>query len=181
MQTNSDSEPTSADAFSGEEDKLDLEPKPEAIIEDPGTDDPVEAEPMVHPSELAPPKVRAPSKHLVKDEKYGDLDGVGMIYGNVGFHGAPFPGRRRHREDGVYPSQAPARRLGAGPGRRCAEEDRSDHREGQEDIGRNERRHRRDGGRHGQHRRFPRRPRTTPGAALSVQGRRHGVPRPGRA
>lgn len=84
MQTNSDSESTSGDAFSEEEDKLDLEPKPEAVIEDPGTDDPVEAEPMVHPSEVAPPKVRAPSEHIVHDEKYGDLDGVGIIYGNVG-------------------------------------------------------------------------------------------------
>jgi uncharacterized protein len=84
MQTNSDFESTPGQAFSGEEDKIDLEPKPESIIEDPGSDDPAEAEPTVHPSELTPVKVRAPSKHIVKDEKYGDLDGVGIIYGNVG-------------------------------------------------------------------------------------------------
>ena len=84
MQTNSDSEITSGHAFVEEEDKIDLEPKPEALIEDAGADDPTEAEPTVHPSELVPPKVRAPSKHIVNDAKYGDLDGVGIIYGNVG-------------------------------------------------------------------------------------------------
>jgi DNA helicase HerA-like ATPase len=31
-----------------------------------------------------PVRQRAPSDHIVKDEKYGDLDGVGIIYGNVG-------------------------------------------------------------------------------------------------
>ncbi len=60
MQTNSDSEPTPGHAFSDDDTSLDLEPKPEAILEDAGADDPAEAEPLVHPSELAPPKVRAP-------------------------------------------------------------------------------------------------------------------------
>jgi|WetSurMetagenome_2_1015567.scaffolds.fasta_scaffold05645_6 DNA helicase HerA-like ATPase len=56
----------------------------EPLYEDVGEDDPNEPEPTVHPSELAKPKARGPPTHVVKDAQYGDLDGVGVIFGNVG-------------------------------------------------------------------------------------------------
>ncbi len=56
----------------------------EPLYEDAGEDDPSEPEPTVHPSELAKPKPRGPPTHVVKDPQYGDLDGVGVIFGNVG-------------------------------------------------------------------------------------------------
>lgn len=66
-----------------EEVALEIEPE----LTDIGEDDPAEPEPLVHPSELAAPKERAPAKHVVEDARYGTLEGVGIIYGTVGTAG----------------------------------------------------------------------------------------------
>lgn len=82
MQTNSDfiGSGSRSEDKELEEDALVNEPE----MDDAGDDDPVEAEPTVHPSELAMPKPKARSDHVIHDEKYGDLEGVGIIYGTVG-------------------------------------------------------------------------------------------------
>ena len=109
----------------------------------------------MHPSELAPPKVRAPSDHIVHDEKYGDLDGVGIIYGNVGsteFHFRVIGDiekmeyiQVKHLHDGWVLGQVVD----------IAKEDRPDHRKGQEDLRGHGRRYRRDGRCHGERGRLP--------------------------
>ena len=80
QQSESEISASLADERSDKEEVAENEP----LYEDVGEDDPNEPEPTVHPSELAKPKPRGPPTHIVKDPQYGDLDGVGVIFGNVG-------------------------------------------------------------------------------------------------
>ena len=80
QQSESEISASLADERSDREEAAENEP----LYEDAGEDDPSEPEPTVHPSELAKPKPRGPPTHIVKDPQYGDLDGVGVIFGNVG-------------------------------------------------------------------------------------------------
>jgi len=80
QQSESEISASLADERSDREEVAENEP----LYEDAGQDDPSEPEPTVHPSELAKPKPRGPPSHVVKDPQYGDLDGVGVIFGNVG-------------------------------------------------------------------------------------------------
>jgi uncharacterized protein len=84
MQTNSDistsGSRTETRSLEEEEDPLANEPE----MDEAGADDPIEAEPTVHPSEIAAPRERAPSDHKAQDPKYGELEGVGVIFGTVG-------------------------------------------------------------------------------------------------
>ncbi len=80
QQSESEISASLADERSDREEVAENEP----LYEDAGEDDPSEPEPTVHPSELAKPKPRGPPTHIVKDPQYGDLDGVGVIFGNVG-------------------------------------------------------------------------------------------------
>jgi DNA helicase HerA-like ATPase len=84
MQTSSDSAIAEGEAHDIKAKHVDEEEEKVEEIEDVGEDDPAEAEPTVHPSELAAPKERKSSGHCVKDAKYGELEGVGIIFGNVG-------------------------------------------------------------------------------------------------
>jgi DNA helicase HerA-like ATPase len=80
QQSESEISASLADERSDREEVAENEPS----YEDAGQDDPSEPEPTVHPSELAKPRPRAPPSHVVKDPQYGDLEGVGIIFGNVG-------------------------------------------------------------------------------------------------
>jgi len=84
MQTSSDSAIAEGEAHDIKAKQLDEEEEKVEEIEDAGEDDPAEAEPTVHPSELIAPKEHKEATHVVKDAKFGDLEGVGIIYGCVG-------------------------------------------------------------------------------------------------
>lgn len=74
MQTNSISESSGKAALPEEEG--------EEIVEEEVLDDNVED--VGTPDEVVVHRERKPSEHTLEDEKYGHLDGVGIIYGNVG-------------------------------------------------------------------------------------------------
>jgi len=75
MQTNSISESSGKSALPSEEEE-------EAFVEEEVLDDDVED--VETPDEVVVHRERKPSEHTLEDERYGHLDGVGMIYGNVG-------------------------------------------------------------------------------------------------
>ncbi len=72
MQTNSISEPSGKAVLPEEE-----MPAEEEVLED-------AVEEAESPDVDVAPRERRPSKHVLEDERYGHLDGVGIIYGNVG-------------------------------------------------------------------------------------------------